>query len=114
MTGLTEKHNGRNQQPDRGKDSLLLGDVLGRMMEDRLGNRHEQTVLLQQAWAEILPPELAEHCRIDEFSTGRLTVVVDGPGYMHEMRLCKKDLCAEVSRTVPGLSVRDIKLVVGK
>lgn len=91
----------------------LLGEVLGKIMDERLSVRHEQAMQLEQAWAEILPPNLAAHCRIDEFSPGTLKVVVDNPGYMHELRLCKNDLCGEINRAVPGAKIKDIKLVVG-
>ncbi len=82
-------------------------------MVERVSVRHEQTLQLEQAWAEILSPDLAAHCRIDEFSPGTLKVVVDGPGYMHELRLCKKDLCSEINRAAPSAKIRDIKLVIG-
>jgi hypothetical protein len=92
----------------------LLGEVLGKIMVERVSVRHEQTLQLEQAWAEILPPDLAAHCRIDEFSPGTLKVAVDGPAYMHELRLCKEELCSEINRAVPCARVRDIKLVIGR
>jgi len=91
----------------------LLGEVLEKMVGERLSVRHEQTMQLEQAWAEVLPSLLAAHCRIDEFSSGTLKVVVDRPGYMHELRLCKKDLCSEINRAAPSAKIRDIKLVIG-
>jgi hypothetical protein len=69
---------------------------------------------LQQCWAETLPKKLAERCRIDEFSAGVLTVSVDGPGYMHEMRLCKDELCDELNAAVVGVKIKEIKLLIGK
>jgi predicted nucleic acid-binding Zn ribbon protein len=92
----------------------LLGEVLGPMVNERLSTRYEQSVKLQQRWNEILPPELAEHCRIEEFSAGVLKVIVDGPGYMHELRLCKEELCGELSAAVLGVKIKDIKLLIGK
>jgi hypothetical protein len=90
-----------------------LSEVLDSIMDERLSVRHEQTVQLEQAWAEVLPSGLAAHCRIGEFSPGVLKVIVDGPGYMHELRLCKKDLCDAINRAAPSAKIKDIKLVAG-
>ncbi len=92
----------------------LLSEVLGTMVHERLSARCEHSVQLQQCWLEILPPGLAEYCRIDEFSAGVLKVMVNGPGYMHELRLCKEELCSELNAAVPGVKIKDIKLLIGK
>jgi hypothetical protein len=92
----------------------LLGEVLGPMVHERLSTKCEQSVKLQQRWDEILPPELAEHCRIEEFSADLLKVIVYGPVYMHELRLCKEELCDELNSGVPGVKVKDIRLSIGK
>jgi len=92
----------------------LLGEVLGPMVHGRLSARCEHSVLLQQCWAEILPAVLAGKCRIDEFSSGVLKVMVDGPGYMHELRLCKEELCSELNAAVSGVKIKEMKLLIGK
>ena len=94
-------------------DAFLLGDVLGQVMNERFSVRHEQAMQLQGAWDEVMPQELLAHCRIESFSAGRLTVAVDGPGYMHELRLCKKELCNEMNARLSDVRIRDIKLAVG-
>ncbi|MFA5424686.1 MAG: DUF721 domain-containing protein [Phycisphaerae bacterium] len=93
-------------------DVSQLGDLLGDMV-GRFGERHELTVKLEQAWSEILPAGLSEHCRLDEVSAGVLKVNVDGPGYMHEIRMCKRQLCDALNKAVPGLKIRDIKTNIG-
>jgi hypothetical protein len=95
------------------KEAFLLGDVLGQVMKERLSARHEQSIQLKNAWDEVLPQELSEHCRIESFSAGKLTVVVDGPGYMHELRLCKKELCNEMNARLSGMRIREIKPAIG-
>jgi predicted nucleic acid-binding Zn ribbon protein len=92
----------------------LLGEVLGPMVHERLSARCERSVLLQQCWDEILPPGLAEHCRIDELSAGVLTVLVDGPAFMHELRLCREQLREELNASVPVAKIKEIKLSIGK
>jgi hypothetical protein len=91
----------------------LLGEVLQGVINKRISARYERAEQLQQAWTQVLPPALTVHCRLDEFAGGVLKVMVDAPGYMHELRLCKKDLCDEINRMVPGAKIRDIRLVIG-
>ena len=40
--------------------------------------------------------------------------MVDGPGYMHELRLCKEELRGELNAAVPGVKIKEIKLKIGK
>jgi len=98
----------------RMENVTLLSEVLGPMVHERLSTRCEQSVQLQQCWDEILPPQLADKCRIDEFSTGVMKVMVDGPGYMHELRLCKEELRSELNAAVSGVKIKEIKLSIGK
>ena len=92
----------------------LLSEVLGPMVHERLGARYELSVKLQRCWDEILPPGLAEHCRIEEFSAGVLTVLVEAPAFMHELRLCREQLREELNASVPGAKIKEIKLSIGK
>lgn len=92
----------------------LLSEVLGPMVHGRLGAKCEQSVQLQRCWVKILPTNMADHCRIDGFSSGVLEVVVDGPGYMHEMRLCKDELRGELNAVLSGVKIKEIKLSISK
>lgn len=92
----------------------LLGEILGPLVHERLSDRCEQSVKLTRCWNEILPAALREQCGISEFSAGVLTVSVDGPGYMHELRLCKEELRNELNAAVPGVKIKEIKITIGK
>ena len=89
----------------------LISEILGPMVHERIRARYEQSEILQRRWSEILPPLLAGHCRIEEFSAGVLKVFVDGPGYMLELRLCKEELRDEMKATT-GIKIKEIKLLV--
>ncbi len=116
MRSQTGKGQGPTNQPcgkSRTGDARLLGNGHSHVMKERFSVRHEQAMQLQGAWDEVMPQELSDHCRIESFSAGRLAVVVDGPGYMHELRLCKKELCDEMNARLSGVRIRDIKMAVG-
>jgi len=82
-------------------------------MDERVCARYEQAERLRQSWLEVVPAELAAHCRIEEFAAGVLKVVVDGPAYMHELRLAKRELCDQLNSLAPRCAVKYIKIVIG-
>lgn len=96
-----------------GEGAVLLGDVIGNFISERLTDRHESSLQLQQAWDELLEPQLAEHCSIDGFSGGVLRVKVSAPGYMYEMRLRKNHLRSEINKKINCGRVKEIKLFIG-
>lgn len=65
------------------------------------------------AWQQVLPPGLAQHCRVKNVVGTRLHVLVDTPAYLYEMQLCNND----VLRAMQGLCSRpridSIKLSLG-
>jgi len=82
-------------------------------MDERVCAGYEQSQRLRQSWLEVVPGELAAHCRIEEFTGGVIKVVVDGPAYMHELRLWKRKLCERLNSITPRCGVKDIKIVIG-
>jgi hypothetical protein len=89
-----------------------LGQSLSAYMQ-KVGPRHKKFARLAEAWAHLLPSELAGHCRIEDFSAGVLTIVVDGPSYMYELRLCTDALLQEVARLCPAVRAKSIRIVMG-
>lgn len=94
-------------------DSVVLRDVVRTFMDEQVRVSYEQAERLRRAWQEVVPEELGAHCRVEELAGGVLTVAVDGPGYMHEFRLWKKELCSRLNNMAPRCAVRDIKTVIG-
>ena len=92
---------------------VLLGNVLKDVMAKRISHRHGKVEMIEQIWSQLLPLELTEHCRIDSFNNGVLKVIVDGPGYMHEMRLCKSQLLEQLKTETTGIGIKDIRFDIG-
>ena len=90
-----------------------LGDVVQVVMRDRVEPRCEKLNPLNEAWEKILPPLLAENCRIDSLSAGTLRVVASSPSYMYEMRLCSQTLLEQIQKSCPKARVQKIKIVIG-
>jgi predicted nucleic acid-binding Zn ribbon protein len=89
--------------------------VLANVMEaGRTGvaQRYEAARWLGEAWAQLLPPELAQHCRVIDLSAGLLTVEADSPSYMYELRISSHGLLECLRKSCPAAKVRAIKAML--
>ena len=93
--------------------SARIGDVVSQIMENRLSPRYARFGGIVELWGQLLPRELAEHCKLQEISGGQLKVAVDSPSYLHELRLCGPELLAELQKHCPRARIKDIKFVIG-
>jgi hypothetical protein len=95
------------------KSFTSLGDVLSELVEGRISPQQTRFELITEAWSQLLPTELYQHCKIVDISGGRLKVTVDSPSYMYEMRLLSRELLRELAQWCPRARIKEIKLAVG-
>lgn len=96
------------------KDNFsALGDVVQVVMRDQVDPRHEKLSQLNDTWGKLLPPLLAENCKIDSLTAGTLKVVANSSSYMYEMRLCSHLLLEQIQKRCPKARVNKIKIVIG-
>jgi len=93
--------------------AVRLGDVLGKVMSERISPLQARFGDLADAWGEIVPDELYEHCEIVDARGGELKVCVDSSPYMYELQLCGSELLKELQRQCPQARLKRIKFVVG-
>jgi hypothetical protein len=74
----------------------------------------QQTIFdsVNKLWEQLLPNELAQHCRISDITGGHLKVIVDSPSYMHELRLCSIELLKELQQRCSRARIKKIKLIL--
>ena len=69
---------------------------------------------LSQAWEELLPTELVEHCCLDSLQAGKLKVLVDSSSHLFEMNLLVKEgLVDHLRQKCPQSGLSEINLVRG-
>ena len=88
----------------------LLGEAAGELFEKKISPKHARYEKISQIWEELLPRELAKHCRIDNFVGGQLRVKVDSPAHLYELKTCSESLLEELNRNFSGARIREIKL----
>jgi hypothetical protein len=96
-------------------EPTLLADALVKMMEPRrtgISQRYEAASQLGEVWAQALPEEMVRRCRIVDLAAGLLTVEVDSPSYMYELRISSQQLVEHLRRECPEAKLRAIKITL--
>ena len=93
--------------------AVSLGDVLSELIERRVAPRQRRADLIFEAWRQLLPSSLCQHCKITDISGGRLKVTADSPVYMYELQLSAGELLKELGRQYPQARIKEIKVAVG-
>ncbi|MBW8015934.1 MAG: DUF721 domain-containing protein [Planctomycetes bacterium] len=76
--------------------------------------RLRQSAKIVDAWQELLPEEMTEHCSISKIEGGVIEVEVESGAYMHEMRLMSNELVEHLCDVCGQGKVKKIKLVAKK
>jgi hypothetical protein len=97
----------------RSRKTALLGEAVRKLMDDFVSPRQTVFSAVEQLWNELLPAELARHCRLADIGGGQLKVFVDSPSYMHELRLCSQELVGQFDRRCPQARIKRIQLAIG-
>ena len=89
----------------RPQSAIKLGDIAVKLLENRISPLQAKYGQLADAWNQLLPQQLREHCRLADFSAGRLKVTADSSAYVYELQLCSSELLKQLQqqcRAGPG------------
>ena len=91
-----------------------LSECVDTFMRRKVYPRQKKFSGLAQAWQELLPIELVEHCCLDSFKIGELLVLVDDSPHLYEMKLLiQEGLADHLREKCPKSGLREIKLLRG-
>ncbi len=94
-------------------EAVRLGEVLGKVMAEQISPLQARFGDLADAWRELVPGELYEHCEIVDARGGELKICVDSSPYMYELQLCSSELLKELQHQCPQARLNRIKFVLG-
>jgi hypothetical protein len=63
-----------------------LGPQLINFFKQSIGKRHTKFVKVAESWSGLVPELLNEHCALEGFSHGTLTVMVDSSSHLYELK----------------------------
>ena len=69
---------------------------------------------LVDAWPGVAGKKIAQHTRALSFEKGVLTVAVDGPAWMNQLRFLKPQLMRSLAPKITRGRLKDIRFVLGR
>jgi hypothetical protein len=86
-----------------------IGQLAKQFLGEQVSPKQSVYAEVIDVWNEMLPAELAEHCRITDITAGQITVAVDSPSYRYELNLCSPELLKELQTQCPGSRLKKIR-----
>ncbi len=63
-----------------------LGPEMVSFFKQSVAKRHTKLSKIAECWAALVPETLNDHCALESFSRGSLTVVVDSSPHLYELK----------------------------
>jgi predicted nucleic acid-binding Zn ribbon protein len=94
-----------------GRDPLLLGDQMDRLMVDRGWKVDVAVGSVMGRWPDIVGQEVAQHCTPVTFEAGVLTVRADSTAWATQIRLLASSILGRLEGEVGKGTVGELKVV---
>lgn len=96
--------------PFKGRKSSALRNLIDPVMENLDIDRFRMPPEIAEQWSEVVGGPIAKHTRPGRFQNGILTIYVDNPVWLAELkRFHKRKIFNELTRKVKPEMIRDIK-----
>ena len=105
-----QQGNGSAGSAGSGRDPSLLGDQMDRLLLDRGWNVDVAVGAVMGRWADIVGPNVAEHCKPVTFSDGVLTVRADSTAWTTQMRLMSSSILGRLEAEVGKDAVTELRV----
>ncbi len=63
-----------------------LGPAMLAIFKNDIRKRYEKLNKISPCWQALIPPMLEEHCALDNYQRGTLTVIVDSSSHLYELK----------------------------
>ncbi|GAA2736734.1 DciA family protein [Pedococcus aerophilus] len=100
-----------NKTPRDGRDPLLLGDQMDRLLSDRGWKVDVAVGSVMGRWPQIVGEEVAQHCIPVTFELGVLTVRADSTAWTTQLKLLESAIMGRLEGEVGKGTVAALKIV---
>jgi hypothetical protein len=66
--------------------AVSLGPELIDFFKQSVTKRQTKLVKVAECWSSLIPPLLNDHCALESYSRGTLTVIVDSASHLYELK----------------------------
>jgi len=96
--------------PDDNRGPEKVSDILGRLFTSRGWGRKNDRLRIEQAWTDVVGPELARETRVGGIRRAVLEVDVKNAVLIQELaQFHKKKLLEKLRKVLPGIRLTDLK-----
>jgi len=96
--------------PDGNRGPEKVSDILGRLFTSRGWGRKNDRLRIEQAWTDVVGPELARETRVGGIRRAVLEVDVKNAVLIQELaQFHKKKLLEKLRKVLPGIRLTDLK-----
>jgi hypothetical protein len=97
------------------RETPNLGGEVVKLFTKQIRPRQEKFGQIGEAWVALVPAAVAEHCCIESFNRGTLTVKVDSSAHLYELKqLLLAGLQDELTVACPSACLRKVNLRPGR
>lgn len=64
----------------------MLGPEMVSFFKQSVARRHTKLSKIAECWGALVPETLNDHCALESFSRGSLTVIVDSSSHLYELK----------------------------
>lgn len=64
----------------------LLGPEMVSFFKQSVAKRHTKLSKIAECWGALVPDTLNDHCALESFTRGSLTVIVDSSSHLYELK----------------------------
>jgi hypothetical protein len=92
-----------------------LGPAMISFFKHSVEKRHTKLGKIAQCWGRLIPETLSEHCALESFNRGSLSVIVDSSPHLYELKqLLLAGLEAQLLLACKSSGLRKIHLKSGR
>ena len=94
-------------------DAARLGWSIKQIMQEQILPLRRRFEAVAKCWEQLLPAELARHCKIVHLSQGRLKIEADSPSYLYELKLRSSQILEQLQKFCPSAGIKTINFILG-
>ena len=92
-----------------------LGPAMVEFFKQSVEKRHSRLGKIAECWGRLVPEILLQHCALESFSRGSLTVIVDSASHLYELKqLLLAGLEKQIFLACKSTGLRKINLKAGR
>jgi hypothetical protein len=83
LNQIRQLHQHKSQKPPAANP---LGPEMVQFFKQSVAKRQTRLTKIAECWSHLVPPLLCDHCALESYSRGTLTVIVDSSSHLYELK----------------------------